>query len=116
MIGKRIKMARTASGISQTDLAKRVGISKQTLYKYETGVITNIPSDKIEAISGILRVTPAFLMGWEESRGPISEEIVFTDHEVDLVLKYRQADDGTRSAVCKLLDVPGESIVDASAG
>ena len=30
------------------------------------GVITNIPSDKVEAIAEILKTTPAYLMGWEE--------------------------------------------------
>lgn len=105
MVGKNIKNARTAAGISQTDLAKRVGISKQTLYKYEMGVITNIPSDKIEAISSVLRVTPAYLMGWEESKPSAAEAIILTDHEKDLVSSYRSADSGTRSAVCKLLDI-----------
>ena len=32
--GKRIKQLREELNISQTDLAKKVGISKQTLYKY----------------------------------------------------------------------------------
>lgn len=40
--------------------------TKQTIYKYEMGVITNIPSDKVEAIAEILKTTPAYLMGWEE--------------------------------------------------
>ena len=65
-IGDRIKKTRETKGISQTQLAKSVNISKQTLYKYENNIITNIPSDKIELIAGILKVSPAFLMGWED--------------------------------------------------
>lgn len=46
-VGERIRERRTALGINQTQLADKISVSKQTLYKYETGVITNIPSDKI---------------------------------------------------------------------
>ena len=66
-VGNRIKGLRTDLGISQVDFAKRIGVSKQTLYKYENGIITNSPSDKIEAVAKIGNVTPAFLMGWEDT-------------------------------------------------
>lgn len=65
-VGERIKALRTRLGISQVDFAKRIGVSKQTLYKYENNIITNIPSDKIEAIARIFGISPAMLMGWEE--------------------------------------------------
>lgn len=65
-IGTRIRNKREELGISQTDLAYKVGVSKQTLYKYENDIITNIPSDVIERISFYLDCTPAYLMGWEE--------------------------------------------------
>ena len=67
-IGERIKRLRELKGISQIDLAKQINISKQNLYKYENNIITNIPSDKIERISQVLRVSPAYLMGWEVSK------------------------------------------------
>lgn len=63
--GERIVELRERRGIGQTDLAEKVGISKQTLYKYENNVVTNIPSDKIELIADALNVSPCYLMGWE---------------------------------------------------
>lgn len=66
-IGERIKEVRTKLGISQVSFADKIGVSKQTLYKYENDIITNIPSDKIEAIAEIGGTSPAYLMGWEES-------------------------------------------------
>ena len=65
-IGTRIKNFRTVSNMSQTELAKKIKVSKQTLYKYENDIITNIPSDKIELIARVLSVTPAQIMGWNE--------------------------------------------------
>lgn len=75
-VGERIKYVRESSGISQTDLATAIGISKQSLYKYENNIVTNIPSDKIEAIARITKSSPAFLMGWEpEYKAVISTDI-----------------------------------------
>ena len=64
--GERIKMRREQLGITQTALADMIGESKQTIYKYESGVVSNIPSDKIEAIANVLDVSPAWICGWEQ--------------------------------------------------
>ena len=66
-VGEKIKKTRELRKVAQVDLATTIGISKQTLYKYENGIITNIPSDKIEAIAKALDTTPAYLMGWNEN-------------------------------------------------
>lgn len=64
--GERIKQLRDQLGISQTELAEHIGTSKQNLYKYENDIITNIPSDKVEALAKELKVSPAYIMGWDE--------------------------------------------------
>lgn len=64
--GERIIELREKRGLSQVELADRIGVSKQTMYKYENDIITNIPSDKIELMAQTLKTTPAYIMGWEE--------------------------------------------------
>ena len=64
---KIIKREREKAGISQTDFAKMIKVTKQTLYKYEQGIITNIPSNKIEEIANALGLSPSYIMGWEET-------------------------------------------------
>lgn len=64
--GERLRKRREQLGLSQTEVANSVNVSKQTLYKYENDIVTNIPSDKIEALARKLETTPEFLMGWEE--------------------------------------------------
>lgn len=66
--GERIRKARENCGITQEELAKKINTTKQTIHKYETGVITNIPSDKIELIASTLNLSPSYLMGWEEQK------------------------------------------------
>ena len=75
-LGDRIKMLRISSDISQVELADRLNVSKQTLYKYENNIVTNIPSDKIEAAAKIFNVSPSYLMGWELDIDSCSKGII----------------------------------------
>ena len=65
--GERIKKRREQIGLTQVALADMIGESKQTVYKYETGIVTNSPSDKIELIAKALRVQPEWIMGWTDT-------------------------------------------------
>lgn len=65
-IGKRIKEIRISKNITQDELALKIGTTKQTIYKYEKEIVTNIPSQKIELISNALNTTPDYLMGWSD--------------------------------------------------
>lgn len=64
--GSRIKALREAGNMSQEELGRRCGTTKQTIYKYETGTITNIPLNRLEKIAQALGVTAAYIMGWDE--------------------------------------------------
>ena len=66
-IGDRTKKLRTLIDMSQTELAEKIGVKKQTLYKYENNLVTNIPSDVIEKICKALNTSPAYLMGWSDN-------------------------------------------------
>lgn len=81
-IGRNIYRARKLSGMTLEELSKHIGISRQTLSRYENGIIGNIPSDRIEKIAIALNVSPAQLMGWEEMSGS-SEEEYYADHTVN---------------------------------
>ena len=74
-VGDRIKRKREELGMSQIELAKSFNASKQTLYKYENNIVTNIPLNNIEMISKKLRVSPGYLMGWEDEFSIESAEI-----------------------------------------
>jgi repressor LexA len=67
-IAERIKQRRLALGLSYQDLANASGLSKSTLQRYETGAIGNIPLDRIDCLSKGLRVSPEWLLGWDEQQ------------------------------------------------
>lgn len=62
-----IKAARKRLELTLDEVAKVVGVSKQTIQRYESGVIGNIPSDRLERLAVALKTTPGALMGWEKS-------------------------------------------------
>ena len=64
-IMERMKNRREELNMSYQTLSEKVGISKSTLQRYETGFIKNMPVDKLEDIANALNVSPAYLMGWE---------------------------------------------------
>lgn len=64
-IGQRIKDLRLQNRLTQEDVANYIGVAIQTIYKYENGIVTNIPSDKIELMAKVLKTTPAYIMGWK---------------------------------------------------
>lgn len=65
-LGAKIRARRLSQEMTQAELGDIVGVSKVTIHKYETGAISNIPSDRLELLATALKVSPAYLMGWEE--------------------------------------------------
>lgn len=78
IIGEKIKKLRLKNDLTQEELANKLNTTKQNIYKYESGIITNIPSDKIEKLAEILHTTPAYLMGWEDNNDD-DEQRVFSE-------------------------------------
>lgn len=67
-IGSRIRLAREALDITQEQLGKLCGTTKQTIFKYECGIVSNIPLDRLEALAHHLQTTPAYLLGWTDNK------------------------------------------------
>ena len=92
-VGERIKSRRKEIGLSAEQVAKELGVSPATVYRYESNDIMNMRIDKLEPITKALRTTPAYLMGWEDDKkeNPPAEsqrilESVNSSENVDLLL------------------------------
>lgn len=66
--GETIKSLREKHKMTQEQLADKLGTSKQTIFKYENDIITNIPSDKVELLAEVFNVSPAYIMGWDTGK------------------------------------------------
>jgi transcriptional regulator with XRE-family HTH domain len=81
-IGERIREARTAKGLTQEQLAEQVHVTKQAVYKYETGIVNNIPLDKLESIAACLGVAPGYLAGWQGSPAGAELDALIQDEPI----------------------------------
>ncbi len=63
-MGQRIYALRKQRKMTQEDVAKRLGVAVQTVFKYEKGIVTNIPLDKLELLAKILDTTTTYITGW----------------------------------------------------
>ena len=71
LVGNRLKALRLAKGYTQEDVGKIISRPPQNIYKYEKGVITNIPLDIIQQLADLYGVSPAYICGWTDSKSDI---------------------------------------------
>ncbi len=58
-VGKRLRLARCKIGLSQKELGDKVGVTFQTIQKYERGR-TRVTASRLYQLSEILSVSPKF--------------------------------------------------------
>ncbi|MFQ8706594.1 MAG: helix-turn-helix transcriptional regulator [Thomasclavelia sp.] len=66
-IGARIKALRQKNKYTLDQIADKLKTSRQTVFKYENDLISNIPNDKIEQLAYIFNVSPSYLVGWQQN-------------------------------------------------
>ena len=62
--GNRLHEARKRSGLTLEELAKKVGKTKSTVQRYESGEVSRLDNSLIVDIADAVGVSPVYLMGW----------------------------------------------------
>ena len=88
-IAQRLRAARERKDMTLDEVAKRCNTTKQTIFKYENEIVTNIPYDKIVLLSNALDVSPSYLFGWEE-KNDSPDELQLTEGEKALIKLLRR--------------------------
>ena len=100
-IGERIKNRRIELGISQIELAKRMGIkTKSTICQLENSG-DNITTDRIRRAANALFVSESFLMGWEDSPKNMPEPKL---EHFALIEKYEMLTEPQRKLIMDTID------------
>ncbi len=71
-----LKIRRKELDYTLLDIAKKVGVSEATVQRWESGNIKNLRYDKIIALSEVLNISPAQLMGWDNNSSHDSSQIL----------------------------------------
>jgi transcriptional regulator with XRE-family HTH domain len=100
-LGKRVVVLRKKKGLSQSDLAKQVGISYAQVGRYETKG-AQPPAEVLKKIADALDTTVDYLIS-----GDTDEKAVSTLKDAELLQQFRaveQMDEDDKMTVKKLID------------
>ena len=84
-IGVKIKEARLAANMTQEELAKKIGVSKNAISNYENGV----SAPKVELLCAIMKhleIDANYLYSLPQGAAP---HLRLTPHEQDVIRSYR---------------------------
>jgi transcriptional regulator with XRE-family HTH domain len=84
MRGDRLRLIREARGFTQVDLAQRIGIHAQQLYKIENNISTNPSADTLVALARVLDVSTDYLLGLVDEQLSVlqEEDLSLTEHKL----------------------------------
>jgi len=100
IIGARLKEIRKREGMSQKEVAERLGISFQQFQRYEHGT-NRVSAASLHQIANLFGLPmDSFTRPGEE---PAKMIIVTDDEETRLIDEYRRADPSRRQQILKML-------------
>lgn len=76
-MAERIKTLRLKKGLTLKELGERIGVSEQTMWKYESGARPNLKPNIIAKLAVVFDVTPTYLMFGEGFPDVISEASLY---------------------------------------
>lgn len=106
--GHRVKMRREEIGMSQDELAHKLGYAgKSFISKVESG-INEIPQSKVPVLAEVLRTSVPYLMGWNQD---MKSKTGLNDEERQIIAYYRSLNRTGKEIVYKTI----QGIVDSGA-
>lgn len=107
---KRIKELRLKNKLTLLEVANALGVSEATAQRYESGEIKNLKYDTIVALANLFRVTPSYLMGWEEEVPNSAREEYYNDPNVAQLAEEMSSKPGLRVLFDASRDLSEESL------
>ena len=86
LLGERIKQLRLSKQMTQEELGKQIGESKETIYKWEKG-LRNLKASDVKKISDFFNCTADYLIGRADNQNGVYYQYI--DKEIgNIELEY----------------------------
>ena len=72
---ERLRALRTEKRMSLDDVAKHIGCGRANIYKYEHGLVTNVPPERVHQLANLFGVSRPYIMGWTDDRAEKPENL-----------------------------------------
>lgn len=106
-VGNRLRLARSARGLSLEELGRRVGVTYQQIQKYETGA-NRVSASTLYRISRAFEVPPAFFFdGLEAAEADMSGVLPDRDALQSSIAISRIEDARVRATLRSLIEALG---------
>lgn len=99
-VGERIAEQRVRCGLSQSQLAREVGVSQGTIGKLESGITAG--SSHLHKIARVLKTTAEYLSGETDDPTSDTPDIHLTADEAQLLQKLRSLSADDRAMILQL--------------
>lgn len=117
-IGKIIKKARLDMGLTQEELANKVGVQKSAIAKWENGRVSEIKRSNLKALADALNLNPNVLLGESEPHVTVLPKVLPSTHaktptlaldEQCLVDIYRELNQDGKTALVEYAELISSS-------
>ena len=111
-MGDRIRSLRKKFGMTQKELADKLGVTKTIVNRYESGTIKNIKRSSIEIMCNLFNTSASYLLGIEELEDSLAKETklieqiqdVYGKEAVELLELFIQLNEAGKQKVISYCD------------
>lgn len=100
-VNEIIKNRRKELGLTLKDVANELNVSESLISRYESNDVKNMGIDKLIPLAKVLKTTPAYLMGWEDTMSIVEKK--------DLINKINDARNSKNLSVNQVINGVGLS-------
>lgn len=97
----RIKELREEKHLSYQQLGDVLGVSKSTVFRWETGETANLSRSTIQALSVYFMVNPLYIMGLSDDKEKLSMDAM----EEDIIKRFRKLSNSQKILFYKHIDL-----------
>ena len=102
-MSNRIREFRKSKGLTMKELGGIIGVAESTISQYETGK-RQPDQEVLIRIASVLNVSIGVLLGVEKEEAAPAGSDLFTEEEIQLLIKFRNTDEIRKAAIKALLE------------
>ena len=100
---ERLRELRTEKNLTLEEVGQILGVGRSTIYKYEHGIITNVPMETYDKLSELFGVCRPYLLGWSDNRELNMSEVNMLSKDTMFLKAYTMMTDDERKRLSDLL-------------